>query len=128
MKHAIFALAFGATGLLAPAASASDVTFHFYGAENCLPCLAFKRNNLDDVRAKGAEVGFDVVENMVPTIRDVPVEGSYGAADPLLRKAATELVRTYPPIFFVTDGDAVISVHGGNWRGALQSAEERAGS
>lgn len=126
MKHAVFACALGAAGLMGSAASASDVTFHFYGAENCPPCLAFKRNHLEDVRAAGRAAGFDVTENMVASIRDVPVEGSYGDTDALLREAATELVRTYPPIFFVTDGTDVVSVHGGNWRGALESAEARA--
>ena len=106
--------------------AASDITFHFYGAENCPPCMAFKRNHLPNVTAVAEEMGFSVASNVIARTRDVATVGSFGEADPILREAAPQLRRVYPPIFFVTQGDDVLSVHGADWRAAFEAAQQQA--
>lgn len=103
-------------------AAQDGVTFHFYGALDCPPCMAFKRNHLADVRTKGAEKGFAVEENIIPKTADVPTTGVYGARDPILRVAAQELTLAYPPIFFVSRNGQVTSVHAHDWQAALEAA------
>ena len=79
---------------LAPAGqvqAAGTVTFHFYGAEDCPPCMAFKRDHLADVKAGGSALGFAVEDNVIPRTRDVPNPGVYGDRDPILRAAAPQL-------------------------------------
>lgn len=105
---------------------AADVTFHFYGAEDCPPCMAFKRNHLPDVTAVAEELGFTVAVNVIERTRDVATVGSFGETDPVLRKAAPQLRRVYPPVFFVTEGSVLLSVHGDDWRGAFEAARRQA--
>ncbi len=116
----------GDSQVAAGQAAASDITFHFYGAENCAPCMAFKRNHLPDVTAVAEEMGFSVASNVIARTRDVATVGSFGDADPILREAAPQLRRVYPPIFFVTQGSEVLSVHGADWRGAFEAAQQQA--
>ena len=124
---ASFAPAFaGVRQLAAEQPAAKDITFHFYGAENCPPCMAFKRNHLPDVTAVAEEMGFTVAANVIARTRDVATVGSFGKADPILRQAAPQLRRVYPPIFFVTQGAEVLSVHGADWRGAFEAAQQQA--
>lgn len=104
------------------------VTFHFYGAEDCPPCMAFKRDGLPKVQDAAKAQSFDVAVNIIKRTRDVPALGSYGATDPLLRRAVETLSRTYPPIFFVTEGGEVLSVWEGKWEEALAFAVRRAQS
>ena len=107
----------------------AETSFHFYGAENCPPCMAFKRNHLSEVQAKGQSEGFKVFENVTARTADVPVIGIFGDADPILRKAlATDNRIPYPPIFFVTRDDEVLSFHGTNWSDAMHSAAAKANS
>ena len=103
-----------------------SVIFHFYGAENCPPCIAFKRDGLPIVQATGRDVGFDVRENLIARTEDIGQVGVYGPADALLREAGEILGRVYPPIFFITRGDEILSVHGPDWRSALDTAETAA--
>jgi hypothetical protein len=99
-----------------------DIGFHFYGALDCPPCMAFKRNHLEDVRKQGQQMGFAVHENIIPKTSDVPKMGSYGPTDDLLRKAGKQLDYVYPPIFFVTEDGKIVSVFAGDWKGALEIA------
>lgn len=128
MKKRIFlstvlaALVSSYTGVMA---ADTGVTFHFYGALDCPPCMAFKRNHLDNVRAEGQAVGFVVEDNITDRTRDVPNAGIYGDRDPILRLAAKELDLVYPPIFFVSLNGEVISVHAHDWRVALVDAKRR---
>ena len=113
---------FMATMLFAMPAAA-ETEFHFYGAEDCPPCMAFKRNHLPTVQATGETSGFIVAENVISRTADVPEVGIYGEADSLLRDAlAVGDLIPYPPIFFVTKDDRVLSVHGANWREAMDRA------
>lgn len=116
----------GSSQIAAGQPAASDITFHFYGAENCAPCMAFKRNHLPNVTAVAEEMGFAVAANVIARTRDVATVGSFGEADPILRKAAPQLRRVYPPIFFVTDGSDVLSVHDADWRAAFEAAQQQA--
>lgn len=99
-----------------------SVTFHFYGAEDCPPCMAFKHSHLADVQAAGEAHGFGVVDNVIEKTADVPNVGSFGETDEVLRAAADQLSLVYPPIFFVTKDGAVLSVHDHDWQAALDSA------
>ncbi len=103
--------------------AAAETEFHFYGAEDCPPCMAFKRNHLPSVQAAGETFGFGVAENVISRTADVPKVGIFGEADPLFRDALAvgDLV-PYPPIFFVTKDDSVLSVHGADWRDAMDRA------
>jgi thiol-disulfide isomerase/thioredoxin len=112
--------------MIATAAASDTVTFHFYGAEDCPPCMAFKRNNLADVQAQGASIGFVVEENVIPKTQDVPTEGVYGDRDAILRSAAPQLEVVYPPIFFVSAANKIVSVHGHDWASALVAAIDEA--
>lgn len=112
------------TGPVGAAGAGDHVTFYFYGADNCPPCLAFKRNHLANVQAQGATHGFTVEVNMTSKIRDVPKVGTYGDRDPILRVAAEDLRIVYPPIFFVSQGGEVVSVHAHDWAAALKAAVE----
>lgn len=103
------------------------VTFHFYGAEDCPPCMAFKRDHLAEVRAEGNALGFAVEDNVIPRTRDVPTPGVYGERDPILRLAAPHLKFVYPPIFFVSQAGGIVSVHGHDWRAAMEAARQLAG-
>ncbi len=116
---ALSVLALGCTGAMA---ANTDVTFHFYGAKDCPPCMAFKRNHLEDVRADGRALGYSVEDNVIDYTRDVPNAGVYGERDPILRVAAQQLEITYPPIFFVSKAGQVVSVHGPRWQDALDVA------
>lgn len=103
--------------------AAAETEFHFYGAEDCPPCMAFKHNHLPGVQATGETSGFAVAENVIARTADVPRVGIYGEADPLLRDAlAVGDLTPYPPIFFLTKDDRVLSVHGANWREAMDRA------
>ena len=111
-----------------PSTGIAEPSFHFYGAEDCPPCMAFKRNHLQTVQRRGAEEGFAVVENTIPHTKDVPNIGSYGAADSLFREALAfgDLV-AYPSVFFVTDDERIISVHSADWAAALSAAVRQGG-
>lgn len=114
-------LAFLAT--LAAVPAQAETVFHFYGALDCPPCMAFKRDHLADVQAAGEAEGFAVAENLIDRTTDVPDHGIYGATDPLLRAALTLADLTpYPPVFFVTVDGAVTSVHGHDWAAARAAA------
>lgn len=126
-RREFIAAAAVATALFAGAAHASDpITFHFYGAEDCPPCMAFKRKNLADVQTLGKQHGFNVEENVITRTRDVPNVGVYGDRDPILRLAAPQLELVYPPIFFVSQGGEILSVHGHDWSAALREARRLA--
>lgn len=116
MRAAMFAILMSATPAWA------EPVFHFYGALDCPPCMAFKRNHLADVQATGVEYGFTVAENLVARTAEVPQVGIYGAADPILREALEQggLI-AYPPVFFVSEDGKVRSVHGHDSRSALLS-------
>ena len=107
-------------------AAKSNITFHFYGAQDCGPCLDFKRTHLEKVRKQGAELGFAVKDNMVRYTTDVARNGAYGDSDALLRKATQKRGHAYPPIFFVTKGNEVIATYEGNWKKALSLAKREA--
>ena len=107
--------------------AAEPITFHFYGAEDCPPCMAFKRDHLEDVKAEGSELGFAVEDNVITQTRDVAKTGVYGERDPILRLAVPQLEYVYPPIFFVSQGGAIASVHGHDWQAALEAARHLAG-
>ncbi|WP_291732014.1 hypothetical protein [Leisingera sp. F5] len=109
------------------AIAAGAVTFHFYGAEDCPPCMAFKRDHLAGVKAEGGALGFEVEDNVIRRTRDVPTPGVYGERDPILRLAAPQLEFVYPPIFVVSQAGRIVSVHGHDWRAALDSARQLAG-
>ncbi|PVZ72406.1 hypothetical protein [Pelagibaculum spongiae] len=98
------------------------VTFHFYGAYDCPPCMKFKNHHLADVVKNGKQHGFEVKANVIDYTSDVPVLGSYGATDGLLRQAGKQLRFTYPPVFFVTQNDQVVAAYLGNWKTAQQVA------
>lgn len=119
------ALAIGST---AQAGTDPNVIFHFYGAEDCPPCMAFKRNNLPDVRAEGEAHGFAVEDNIIAKTRDVPNAGAYGDRDAILRLAAPQLPLVYPPIFFVSQREEIVSVHAHDWQAALKAARHLANS
>lgn len=112
--------------LLSSAFAADDqtITFHFYGADDCPPCVAFKRDHLATVQTEAQKLGFEVRANMISHTVDVPKLGVYGNADPLLREAAKQLNIVYPPIFFVSRRDSIVSVHSHNWSEALTKAKD----
>ena len=116
----------GARQLAAEQPVAKDITFHFYGAENCAPCMAFKRYHLAHVTAVAEEMGFAVAVNVIKRTQDVATVGSFGDSDLILRQAAPQLPRVYPPIFFVTEGSELLSAHGSDWRGAFEAAQQQA--
>ena len=107
-------------------ARTTPVTFHFYGASDCAPCMAFKRSGLPVVNASAKSTGFGVAVNMIDKTVDVPKPGSYGDTDALLRIAEKQLDIVYPPIFFVSKNGQIVSVHRGDWKEALVSAEREA--
>lgn len=107
---------------------AKDVQFHFYGAFDCPPCMAFKRDGLPVVQASAQENGFRVAVNIIDKTADVPTKGVYGKADTLLRVAGKQLKYVYPPIFFLTVDGEVHSVHGAKWREAHANAVKLAAS
>ena len=86
--------------------------------------MAFKKSHLATVQADAEKHGFQVRVNMVSRTADVPVHGAYGDADQLLREAANQLEIVYPPIFFLSRGDNIVSVHAYNWPSALAKAKE----
>ncbi len=100
-----------------------DVAFHFYGAFDCPPCMAFKRDGLPVVEASGEELGFTVRANLIEKTRNVATPGAYGEADPLLREAGLQMDRVYPPVFFVTRKGEIHSVHGHDWEEALKTVQ-----
>lgn len=108
---------------LARGQTTEKITFHFYGARNCPPCIAFKRDGLPVVQAAGQQAGFDVIENLIDRTEDIDQLGIYGESDALLREAGLQMNRIYPPIFFVTQGDRIVSVHGPRWEDALMAAQ-----
>lgn len=105
-------------------ASDSKIGFHFYGANDCPPCMAFKRNYLSLVKASAQEHGYSLKVNIIGKIQDVSEKGSYGSADPLLRKAEPSLSFVYPPIFIVTVNGDVVMAKTGNWRKVMERAEQ----
>lgn len=107
-------------------AQEASVKFHFYGAKDCPPCMAFKRDGLPVVRTAAAKLGFEIAVNVIERTRDVATPGSYGAADAILRRAGARLKMMYPPIFFVTRSDRIVEVHDADWRAALARAERAA--
>ena len=108
-------------------ASDSRIGFHFYGANDCPPCMAFKRNYLSVVKASAREHGYSVKVNIIGKIQHVAQKGSYGKADPLLRKAESSLSFVYPPIFIVTVNDDVVIAKNGSWRQVMERAEQESG-
>lgn len=54
--------ALGCIGFMQSAATAevSQITFHFYGAEDCPPCMAFKRKGLPVVEQSARASGYDL--------------------------------------------------------------------
>ncbi|MEO0946040.1 MAG: hypothetical protein AAFY06_14610 [Pseudomonadota bacterium] len=104
------------------------VAFHFFGAQNCPPCIAFKRANLPMVQASGDQNGFDVFEHLIERTEDIGQIGIYGVADPLLRQASPMLQRIYPPIFMVTQGPDILAAREGDWRSILDATEAAARS
>ncbi len=106
--------------------SGAPVTFHFYGADNCPPCQRFKRDGLPVVEASARRLGFKVKVNFIGRTRDIGKVGIYGPSDDLLRRAGQRMERVYPPVFFVTRGDRIVSVHDANWREALRAVETAA--
>ncbi|MDE0695333.1 MAG: hypothetical protein OXH76_05810 [Boseongicola sp.] len=128
MLRLLSALVFtvGFLGIDGPAkarAQESGVAFHFYGAEDCPPCMAFKRSGLPIVIAAAENAGFRVAVNVITKTRDVATPGAFGDTDAILREAAKQLDAVYPPIFFVTRYGTVVSVHGSDWQRAQESAE-----
>lgn len=123
MLMPLLALALGLLGGVATADPAPPPTFHFYGAEDCPPCVAFKRSHLAEVEASGRRAGFNVEAQVIPRTRDVPTVGAYGTADDILRNALDSGGRPYPPIFFVSRDGAILSVHGPDWQAAKSAAE-----
>lgn len=105
-----------------PAMAENSVVFHFYGAKDCPPCMAFKRSGLPEVETAAQEAGFTVAVNVIDKTRDVPNLGSFGDTDPILREAAEQMDVVYPPIFFVTRNSAIISIHDDDWEEALATA------
>lgn len=102
------------------------VAFHFYGAKDCPPCMAFKRDGLPVVEAAAAKLGFKVSANVIDRTADVATPGSFGPADELLRQAAPQLEWVYPPIFLVTKNGTVVSAHRADWQKALTNAKQMA--
>jgi len=101
----------------------NEVGFHFYGANDCPPCMKFKKNYLQKVMLEGKEYGFSVSENIIDETSDVDSVGVYGVNDALLRKAGEQLPFVYPPIFFVTDKkNNVVSAYLGDWESALEDS------
>ncbi len=123
----IAALVFATAPLAADSGRNGGVVFHFYGAEDCPPCMAFKRDGLPAVEAAAATAGFRIEVNIIERTRDVPSDGAYGQSDTLLRSIAGQLRAVYPPIFFVTKNGVLHSLHDHDWRAALASAAEAAG-
>ena len=93
--------------------------FHFYGAYDCPPCMAFKRDGLPIVEKEAKSHGYKVAVNLTKKTQDVPTVGIYGKSDALLREAAKQMGRAYPPIFFLTIGDNIHRVYGPNWQKAF---------
>jgi len=91
-----------------------------------LAVAALAHYALPNVTAVAEEMGFGVAANVITRTRDVATVGSFGEADPILRKAAPQLRRVYPPIFFVTQGSEVLFVHGADWRAAFEAAQQQA--
>lgn len=123
MQRRAFIVA-GLSVLLSSPAFSNDsgVIFHFYGAEDCPPCMAFKHRHLEHVQAEGRNLGFTVEDNVINKTADLPKIGVYGSRDKMLRRAADQLAQTYPPIFFVSHNGEVVSVHGPKWQAALEAA------
>lgn len=96
------------------------LTFHFYGALDCPPCMAFKRNHLQNVMKTGQIHGFNVAENIISKTKDVAKQGSYGDRDAILRRAAAELPVAYPPLFFISRKKEIISPAISDWRKTLK--------
>lgn len=117
--------ALGCIGFMQSAATAevSQITFHFYGAEDCPPCMAFKRKGLPVVEQSARASGYMIAANIISRTVNVPKPGAFGATDPILRLAAEQMSVVYPPIFFVTRGSEVDSIHGHDWRAAMARAE-----
>jgi len=107
-------------------ASNQSVVFHFYGAQDCPPCMAFKRDGLPIVQQAAAEVGFDISVNIAKRTRDVTTVGAFGEVDGLLRQAGKQIGSVYPPVFFISKNEKIVSVHGHKWRAALASAKQEA--
>ena len=128
LRSLLVATVFALVLVVGRPAQAEGTLFHFYGAEDCPPCMAFKRDHLAGVVEAGKAHGFDVRVNVIQSTRDVPTAGSFGDTDALLRRAAEGLSFVYPPIFFVTRGDTVVSVHRGDWQAALERAVSEAGT
>lgn len=105
---------------------AAAVTFHFYGAEDCAPCMAFKRDSLKVVKASAARAGYAVAVNVIPHTRDVPKKGAFGDADGALRAAEPLIEYVYPPIFFISKNGSPVSAHGRDWEAAMARAEREA--
>jgi hypothetical protein len=113
--------------LLAPAPAAAEAVLHLFGSDDCPPCLAFRRDHLDAVRALGRDAGFEVETHVIGTLRDMDVPGMFGAADPLLRAATRRGAPLYPPVFVVSEDGRVLSAHGGDWGAAVLSARDAGG-
>lgn len=104
-----------------------EPTFHFYGAEDCPPCMAFKRDHLNDVIRLGAAEGFAVAENVTARTSEVATPGIFGAADAMLRdglEASGGIA--YPPLFVTSDDGATAFSHGADWATALAETRTRA--
>ncbi len=123
IKHIFFLIALTVChGVSLAGDTTSGVTFHFYGAQDCPPCMVFKNRHLEDVEAEGSKLGFNVSTNVIEFTADVPITGVYGKSDSILRLAAKQLQVVYPPIFFITYNDQVVSVHGHKSEEALEAA------
>ena len=121
-----------ALGVLVCAASttafaiSTNVTFHFYGAVDCGPCMAFKKSHLPHVKEEAARRGFDVAVNIIERSRDIERTGVYGDSDEILRLAAKQLEFVYPPIFFVSRNGVVLAAYRSDWKAALAHAQREA--
>ena len=104
-------------------ATSSNVTFYFYGAVDCAPCMAFKKTHLPDVLAEAEQSGFGVSVNIIDRTADIKTEGVYGDNDAILRRAATKLPVVYPPIFFVAQGSEILTAYRSDWKAALADAQ-----
>ncbi|WP_343565294.1 hypothetical protein [Kiloniella sp. b19] len=102
------------------------MAFHYYGAIDCPPCVAFKKEGLPVVSRAGLKNGFEVRVHQLAKTVDVFRVGSFGSADPLLREAALELDSLYPPVFVITLDGALYSSHGFEWEEALEAARSLA--
>ncbi len=117
-----------ALGVLVCAASTSafattaNVTFHFYGAVDCGPCMAFKKTHLPHVKEEAERTGFAVSVNIIERSRDIERAGIYGDSDGILRLAAKQLDFVYPPIFFVSRNGVILAAYRSDWKAALAHA------